>query len=377
MGRLNSVTTMSRATLAKRSTDFIIPGASTVGILACVKVFRIILVNFFLLTLVLTQIVLPTHIVVSSYTIILLIILFLYLSFTREDLTFKHLLVFGSALVTVVLLFSIRLIPLMAYIRDTNRAGQLRLELADTSIFGLRLFIPEFLGYNFRTYSAAIASLSPVLPKIHLHWMLPHYFGVVPILMAVLSVFHFRNPRIVFWFLFTVAAVAVNLNCEPFDMIARAVLPNLYHPLGLAIYVPIAFCMLIGHTALRVSDSTELNFECRHAFLLLGAVLFVTMSFFTLWFYHALPYRPWIRTVYSSVFLCVLALVALAALLLRFLPNQPPLRRKRLTTPCQGESSSHFPIRRGCRTGAGIQILPATAIRRTGRLPRALKSRTS
>lgn len=212
--------------------------------------------NYAFLTITLTLNLLSSNIAYTAHALIVIGILFLYRFFSQPTRKIQHASLFFLASLTGITISLVRLIPVWIETHSSNRQFTFNPDYLDTSFLLLRLFDPEVLGVCYRSSQSIIAGLSDHLRGMHIHELMPHYFGASSALLALWAIVSSLKGRINFWSYYVVLSLSAILFIEPFDTILKTFNP-VYHALSLQIFLPVGFCMLVGHSAKYLEDNIE------------------------------------------------------------------------------------------------------------------------
>lgn len=241
--------------------------------------------NYIYLTIAFTLNVLSSNIAYTSHAMIAIGVLFFYrlpsqLSPERKP---GHVLLFALAFLNSIILSAIRLIPVWIETHSSNRQFTFNPNYLDTSFFALRLFDPEVLGVNYRSSQLIINGLSDHLHGMHIHELMPHYFGVSVALLVLWAVVSPLRGKILFWMFYVVLVLSAILFIEPFDTILKIINP-VYHKLSLQIFLPVGFCMLAGHMAKYIEENiATMTFRGKSAQIMIFFIITIIFYILSVW----------------------------------------------------------------------------------------------
>ena len=221
---------------------------------------RKIYLNYVYLAIAVTLTMFSSNISYGAYSMIMIITLCLYrcLSQPLPLNRFRYFSISLFAILTGILIFMPRLLPVWTAIRTTNRATNFfSSDFSDWSFLGLRLFDPEVFGVCYRSSLEIIGSLSPKFEGIQIQLHMPQFFGVLPVLLILWAVITPQKGRINFWIVYVIVALSLILFIEPFNTIFRMLMYPAYHTLSMHIFLPIGFCMMAGYAAKHLEEKSE------------------------------------------------------------------------------------------------------------------------
>ena len=176
---------------------------------------------------------------------------------------------FGVALAGTlagVLMSAVRIIPTFAAIMRSNRIVDNYYTLHDRFFMIIRLFMPEVTGWFGPDSFNALTS--PNLQLIFRQMDMPSnpqnaffvYYGILPALLLVLSLFTAARGRHQFWKIYTLIALAIGLLVQPVWGILSVIFFPLFHFSYHTIIIPVGICALIGHAGAFI-ENNELDLK--------------------------------------------------------------------------------------------------------------------
>ncbi|MDO8137625.1 MAG: hypothetical protein Q6354_08295, partial [Candidatus Brocadiales bacterium] len=272
---------------------------------------RVVYKSYVYLTLALVMTLISSGTVYGLYAMVPIAILSLYRWLSQADgrPSLPAFFVFVISFVTAGLICMVRLLPFWSEIHSTSRVPTLpSANFIDFSILGLRLSYPEIFGVQLESLHPILFAISPVFKGIQTEdWML-HYFGTLPLLLALWAVLSLHGgKRFGFWVVYVVVAFALVVGIEPFDTLFRILLHPFYHYVSLQIFLPVGFCMLVGYAARHLERETGGNFLIED--WPIGGLVFLIMA---LLLYAAVTWIPNLQFGLRPVQLCIYLSLALA-----------------------------------------------------------------
>lgn len=229
---------------------------------------RSALKNYLLLSPVLVMMLMPGNIAHASYALLGAGILFSYRVFSRRKVApvIASLAIFAASVVTALLIFSTRLLPLL----DTLSTGSRNIcpppcqsGFIDSSVLIARLFDTEIFGVSYYDSMTIFGAISPVLREFHIHSAMPAFFGVAAALLALWALLSEKSPKSVFWSVYTVVVLGLITAAKPFEEIALMLLGNISHPIGWQISLPVGFVALATYGGMSLEKNLKRGFVQR------------------------------------------------------------------------------------------------------------------
>lgn len=260
------------------------------------------------------------NIIYSCYGAMLLPVLFIYRYFSLKKCDRRGIawVVVPAAMMTAAMLFAVRLVPVWAEMQGTDRmADRFLVDFRDYSFLLLRLFIPEVFGVQLYTTQQVFQGIStqqvmqPMFAGLHTHWAMPHFFGVLPVLLAVWALISDQDGRTNFWTAYVLVMIAVLVFIEPFETMFRALFFPVYHRGALHMFLMVGFCMLIGHAGKNLEQRAG-SFQLRPKqwLVLLGVLIGVLLYGMAVW----IPKIPGDVRLARPILIAVAVAVGLAVL---------------------------------------------------------------
>jgi hypothetical protein len=245
--------------------------------------------NYIYLSVMLTANLFSSNISYGAYSLILLLICFIYCYLTKVSKVktvkyrIRYLLPFPLSFLTSILLAAVRLIPVWIAAHNSTRSFTFNPDFLDRSFLILRLFNPEIFGICYRTSSEIFQRISELYSGMHIQWAMPQFFGILPALLTFWAIVSSYKGRVNFWTFYVIITLALIVFIEPFDTIFRAVNP-VYHTLSMQIFLPIGFCMLAGYTAINMEQySKDFSLNDKPFKMFLFLLVTVTLYNFVIW----------------------------------------------------------------------------------------------
>lgn len=271
--------------------------------------------NYILLTLILTVLLIPSYPVVTVNMLIILSVMALY-RFLSQFATFScwhHLFTSAGAIITSSLIFILRLLPTWFEASQTSRAQGFTADFRDISFLGLRLFNPEVFGVdNHASYQLLGATrLGEAFDsEFHIHGYFPQFFGVVVALLLVWAIVTSKKQQqgaFWFWLGYVLVSFSIIVGLEPFDTIFRVLIFPVYRIIGLQIYLPLGVCVLAGLTAKTLEDNNPEDWITSRSLSLFTGICFVILAYIL---------SIWLLQYPDATNLVRLGLIAMAALVI-------------------------------------------------------------
>ena len=166
-----------------------------------------------------------------------------------------------SSVVTGILLSTVRVIPCILGILNSNRLVDNYYTLHDRMAMVVRLFLPEIVGWLRADLFNALTSKN--LNLIYEQSDLPSnsqntflvYFGVIAALLLLLNVFIRTKGRHTFWKIYAFVTIAIALLFQPFWGILSILFFPLNHYSYHTIILPVGICALLGYTGQALEEN--------------------------------------------------------------------------------------------------------------------------
>lgn len=221
---------------------------------------RSLLKNYLLLTTVLVMMLMAGNVAHASYALLSVGFFFCYRAYSRRNVApfFTSLAVFASIVVTAMLVFSIRLLPILNTLASGSRdicLGACHSDYKDTSVLLARLFDTEIFGVSYWESMIIFKAISPVLKDYQIHGAMPAFFGVAPMLLAIWALVSEKSPKAVFWSICTVVILGLIIAAKPFDEFGLMLFSNFLHPIGWQLTLPVGFSVLAALGGMSLEKS--------------------------------------------------------------------------------------------------------------------------
>jgi hypothetical protein len=212
--------------------------------------------QYFYLTAVCALMVLSSNVAYGPYALLILPVFFLYRTFGGH----KGLWVGTLSLATAGLLIMIRFLPAWAELQHANRVAKVwEVDVQSLDVLGLRLLVPEIFAVAYARSRDILTGIVPHHPDLHIHWAMPHFFGVLPFCLLVWAIFSRQEKRTWFWIGYVLVSLSLILYIPPFDTFARLLSFPAYHAFSLQIFLPIGVSVLAAYAGMRL-ESRPLSF---------------------------------------------------------------------------------------------------------------------
>jgi hypothetical protein len=164
---------------------------------------------------------------------------------------------FYAAVVTAVALTAAHWLPithsLVSLGTRVSSAG-IRMECAKTFL-GLCAFVPESFGIHLSHSVPAIHALQPGSGS-HAQFHGYTFFGVVSVLLVILAL-RLKIPKTRFWLVFLMLTSICLLEIPPFSAVIDLITFPVIHHIIPKLMIPVAFCLVAGHTAVYVENNWD------------------------------------------------------------------------------------------------------------------------
>ena len=244
---------------------------------------RSFIANYVLMAFFLTLLLMTGNAVHASYCTMAAGLLSVYriaCKQTRVIEILKNVVCTGGAAVTAILIFASRMLPINEMVSGGTRDISVTPSSRSFDIFSLRFFEPEIFGINFNTSIAILDGLVPATHQTQIHGDFPDYFGVLPLLLVVISVFWPKSVAGWFWSVWVGLSALFILRIQPFDLMAHSILRHFHHDLAIHNFLPIGFSALAGWSGIRLERSLRsgnLPATLNQTIIFLSAFVFVAL----------------------------------------------------------------------------------------------------
>jgi hypothetical protein len=208
------------------------------------------------LTVISALMVLSSNIAYGPYALAGLPLFILYRYFTGH----RRIWVGALSLLTAGLLIMVRFLPAWLELQDANRiAKSWEVDVQSLDVLGLRLIVPEIFAVAYERSREVLAGVLPHSPGVHIHWAMPHFFGVLPFCLLLWAIFSRQQKRTWFWLGYVLVSLSLILYLPPVDTLVRLLAFPAYHAFAVQIFLPIGVCLLAAYTGMRL-ESHPLSF---------------------------------------------------------------------------------------------------------------------
>jgi hypothetical protein len=246
---------------------------------------RSALSNYLLLSIVTAMLLMSGNIAHGSYALLGAGVLLLYRAWTRRDFytAARMISVFAGSSATAILIFSVRLLPIVESLRSGTRITFCCPPFFGNASFLIaRFFDTEIFGVFYGSSADFFRHMSPLFEGFHLHGAAPGFFGVSAALLVLWALVSEKSSvRMAFWSVYTVIALSLITSSQPFDVLARVLLSPIYHPMGPQLLLPIGFAAVAALGGMAIEGALRRGRVSRAAFQLFAFGL-VTAGFFIL-----------------------------------------------------------------------------------------------
>ena len=111
---------------------------------------------------------------------------------------------------------------------------------------------PRSLPVAYERSREVLAAVLPHTPGVHIHWAMPHFFGVLPLCLMVWALFSRQSKRTWFWLGYVLVSLSLILYLPPFDTLVRLLSFPAYHAFSLQIFLPVGVSMLAAYAGMRL-----------------------------------------------------------------------------------------------------------------------------
>ena len=233
--------------------------------------------NYLFLTLAVVLLLTSSNVAFIFYAFISLSVISLYrvLSMERKE-RLKDFIVVALSVLTGLLIAAIRIIPCAIGIAQSNRITESFFTIHDRLFMLTRLFVPQIAGQfgfnalgsdnlNFVYKNASIAANE--------HNTFFVYFGILPALLLLLSIFTKTEGKHCFWKMYSLIVLASCLLFQPVWGIISILFSPFNHHMYQIIMLPVGICALVGFTGKYFEEKPlDLDVIKKHFFITLFLV---------------------------------------------------------------------------------------------------------